>query len=371
MKRLRYIDWFLVLAILPLLAFGLFTMKSLEGHDYYFKRQVLWIFLGFIVMGIFALIDWRSLKSGAFTLLLYGFSIFLLALLVIVGRVTRGAQSWFTLGSTAFEPVEIAKFSLILLLAKYFSGRYVEIALMRHIIISFLYVALPLILVIFQPDAGSAAILFFIWASMILFSGINLRQIMLLILVGVVSISAAWFFVLHPYQKARIIAFLQPEQDPRGSGYHAIQAMIAVGSGRIWGKGVGYGTQSRLNFLPESQTDFIFAAFAEEWGLLGVAFIFLSFALLFWRIIHIALNAPENFPKFVGLGVGFLLLGHILIHVGMNIGLLPITGIGLPFMSYGGSFLLVDMALLGLVESIALRSSIRAYEDKGVLVLTP
>lgn len=370
MKFFRHVDWLLILGVIPLLVFGLFTMKSLSGDDYFFSRQLFWIVIGFSIFVVFMMIDWKSLKSSSVILTLYFSGVGLLVFLSVVGYVTRGAQSWLYLGPAAIEPVELIKFFLILLFAKYFSGRHVEIALSRHIVISFLYLCIPLVLVFLQPDFGSAAILVFIWGNMLLFAGMNARQIGMLLLLGVVAGFIGWFMLLAPYQKTRIVAFLQPEHDPRGSGYHAIQAMIAVGSGGVWGKGVGYGTQSRLHFLPESQTDFIFAAFAEEWGLVGICFVFLSFAVIFWRIIHIAIHAPDNFSKLFGLGFAFLLMGHIIVHIGMNVGFLPITGIGLPFMSYGGSFLVMLMASLGLLESIAIRSSIKAYEDGGSLQLT-
>lgn len=372
MNSLRHADWLLIVSIVPLLIFGLLTMKSLGGDDYFFNRQLLWIGIGFGAMIGVAAMDWRSFKKSSVILTLYAGGVFLLLLLAVVGFVTRGAQSWFYVGSAAVEPVELIKLFLILLFAKYFSGRYVEIALWRHLVISFLYLALPMVLVLLQPDFGSAAILFFIWVCMVFFSGLNMRQIMLLVCAGIAVGFIGWFFLLAPYQKTRIIAFLQPERNPQSSGYHAIQAMIAVGSGGIWGTGVGYGTQSRLNFLPESQTDFMFAAFAEEWGLVGVGFLFIAYGVLFWRIIHISLGAPDNFAKLFGLGVAFLIIGHIAIHVGMNVGLLPITGIGIPFMSYGGSFLVTLMAALGLLESIAMRSSaIKAYGKEDPLILSP
>ncbi len=371
MGQLRHADWLLVAAIVPLFIFGLFTMKSLGGNDYFFNRQLIWIAIGFVVMVLCMFADWRMLKSSSVLLLFYAGGVGLLILLSVIGRVVHGAQSWISLGEATLQPVELVKFFLILLFAKYFSGRHIEIALMRHIVISFLYLLVPLVLILMQPDLGSASILFFIWVCMVLFSGMTLKQIGILSAIGILVALLGWGFLLKPYQRTRIITFLSPESDPRGSGYHAIQAMIAVGSGGVWGKGVGYGTQSRLNFLPESQTDFIFAAFAEEWGLVGVSFIFLSFSLIFWRILRIVIRAPDNFSKLFGLGVTFLMVGHIIINVGMNVGLLPITGIGLPFMSYGGSLLLVLMASLGLLESIAMRSSIKGYADEGSLVPVP
>lgn len=372
MRALRSFDWLLVVSIAPLLVFGLLTMKSLSGDDYFFNRQLIWIVVGFVVLAAFTYIDWRSLKSSFVILTLYGLGVLLLALLAIVGFATRGAQSWFYIGSAAIEPVEPIKFVLVILFAKYFSRRYVEIALWRHIAISFLYLAPPLVLVFLQPDFGSAAILFFLWISMLVFSGLTFRQIVSFAALGSAAALLGWFFLLQPYQKTRIVAFLQPERDPERSGYHAIQAMIAVGSGGVWGKGVGYGTQSRLKFLPESQTDFMFAAFAEEWGLVGVLALFVCLGFLFWRILRISIRAPDNFSKLLGLGVCFLLLGHIVIHIGMNLGLLPITGIGLPFMSYGGSFLVALMAATGILESIALRSSdVKAYSGEEIIVVSP
>lgn len=372
MRLIRRMDWMLIGALVPIFIFGLLTMKSMSGDDYFFQRQLMWIGIGLAAMMGALMIDWRHLKSSVTILALYGLGVGLLILLSLVGLVTKGAQSWFYIGSIALEPVELIKLSLILVFAKYFSGRYVEMALWRHLIISFLYLSVPLVLVFIQPDFGSAAILFFIWISMVLFAGLTSRQLILLILIGVVGGAIGWAFVLKPYQKTRVIAFLQPESDPLKSGYHSIQAMIAVGSGGLWGKGVGYGTQSRLHFLPEHQTDFMFAAFAEEWGLVGVAMLFIFFAIFFWRVIRISVRAPDNFSKLFGLGVCFLLVGHIFIHVGMNLGLLPITGIGMPFMSYGGSFLVTLMAAVGIIQSIAVRSSdIKAYEAHESILLAP
>jgi rod shape determining protein RodA len=372
LRHLRHVDWVLIFAILPILIFGLLTMKSLGDDDYFFNRQIIWIGVGFLIMAITASFDWRELKSSSVILALYAFGVLLLVGLYVMGLTTRGASSWYYFGTTAFEPVELIKLFLILVFAKYFSRRYVEIAMTRHIAISFLYLSVPLVLVFAQPDFGSASILFFIWLSMLVFSGLRLKQVVSFATIGIVIATIGWLFLLAPYQQARIVSFFNPESDPRGSGYHAIQAMIAVGAGGLYGKGVGYGTQSRLNFLPESETDFMFAAFAEEWGLLGVSVLFLAFSLLFWRIMRISRRSPDNFSKLYGLGVSFLLVGHIAIHVGMNLGLLPVTGIGLPFMSYGGSSLIILMASLGVLQSIAIRSSeIKAYEKDDPIGYSP
>ena len=371
LRILRRFDWYLVLPILPIIILGLLTMKSLGGNDYFFNRQLIWVSLGFIAMVGISFIDWRNLKSSVLVLALYAGGVGLLVLLALIGFATRGAQSWFYIGSAAVEPVEIVKFALIVLFAKYFSRRYVEMALYRHLFISFLYMIIPVALVLMQPDLGSASVLVAIWLGMVVFAGLSLRQLLFLSGGAVLAAALGWMFVLAPYQKDRITAFLNPESDPYGSGYHAIQAMIAVGSGGVFGKGVGYGTQSRLNFLPESETDFMFAAFAEEWGLIGVLILMISFGLLFIRIIQVSMRSPDNFSKLFGLGVSFLLISHIIIHIGMNVGLLPITGIGLPFMSYGGSFFLILMASIGVLQSIAMRSdSLKRYGNIDIGALS-
>ncbi len=205
------------------------------------------------------------------------------------------------------------------------------------------------ILVLLQPDFGSAVIIFFLWLGMVLVSGISKKHLFAVFALGIIAFSGLWFYVLQPYQKERIHSFVNPLADVRGTGYHAYQAMIAVGSGQIFGKGVGYGTQSKLRFLPEYQTDFIFASFAEEWGFVGVALLLLVFAILIWRILKNAMYGSTNFEILFGAGIAILFITQFMIHVGMNIGLLPVTGKTLPFMSYGGSHLLTEFAALGIL----------------------
>jgi rod shape determining protein RodA len=204
-------------------------------------------------------------------------------------------------------------------------------------------------LVLLQPDFGGAVIIFFIWLGMTLISGISRRHLLLVLGVGVVIFSLLWSFVFEPYQKARIINFVQPLSDIHGTGYNVYQSTIAVGSGQIFGKGVGFGTQSRLKFLPEYQTDFIFAAFVEEWGFVGAILLFLLLGLIVWRILHIALLGSTNFEILFGVGIAIYFMSHFIINIGMNIGIIPVTGITLPFMSYGGSHLLTEFIGLGIL----------------------
>ena len=211
---------------------------------------------------------------------------------------------------------------------------------------------MPAGLVFLQPDFGSAIIICAIWLGMVAVSGISKKHLLIVFLTALLIFSIGWFFVLKPYQKDRVLTFFDPLRDPKGAGYNAMQSVIAVGSGEILGKGIGYGTQSRLEFLPEHQTDFIFASFAEEWGFLGVLVIFILWGIVIWRILKSAFNTQSNFERLFGIGLAIFLVSHALIHIGMNIGLLPVTGIPLPFMSYGGSNLVTVFAGLGILMAM-------------------
>lgn len=343
------LDWLVLTAVVPLAAAGLVTMNSFTEASYFFDRQLVWLGLGLIIFFGFSLVDWRFLRQSGVVVSLFVAGCVLLALLAILGQTIKGAQSWFTFGSIALQPADFMKLVVILVLAKYFSRRHIEIAYIRHIIVSGVYVLIPFLLVLFQPDFGSAVVLFLLWFGMIVFSGISKKHLFAVLGGAALAFAIAWLFVFAPYQKARIISFIHPLHDIRGSGYNAFQSTIAVGSGQVLGKGVGYGTQSRLRFLPEYETDFIFAAFAEEWGLIGVALFFALFGLLIWRIIKNAMIAETNFETLFGIGLVILFMSHFVINVGMNIGLLPVTGLTLPFVSYGGSHLLAEFMGLGML----------------------
>jgi rod shape determining protein RodA len=276
----------------------------------------------------------------------------MLILLLVVGNITKGAQSWFSFGVFSFQPADIMKLILIFILSKYFSRRHVEIRDIKHIFISGFYALIPFVLVLLQPDFGSAMVIFLIWFGMVLVSGISKTHLLFVFLSGALIFISLWFFVFAPYQKARIVSFINPLADIHDSGYNASQSTIAVGSGQILGKGLGFGTQSRLKFLPEPQTDFIFAAYAEEWGFVGSCFILLLYGLVIWRILRSALIGVSNFEMLFGIGIAIFFMSHILINIGMNLGLLPITGIPLPFMSYGGSHLVTEFAGLGILMSM-------------------
>lgn len=355
--KLRAIDWTLFLSLVILVFFGLITMNTfgLSGSDYFFQRQILWVLVAIAVFFATAFTNWNFLKTNSvFLLIIYFVLVLLLGLLIAVGFAVRGAASWIKVASFNIEPVEIMKPILVLLLAKYFSKRHVEIARFTHLFISAIYAGMPILLVALQPDLGSALVLSVIWVGMSLLSGIRFKHIGALFLFFVCLATISWMFFLYPYQKARIISFLNPGADIRGAGYQAVQSMIAVGSGRIFGKGIGYGTQSRLSFLPEHATDFIFAAFAEEWGLIGVLILLVFFGIVIWRIMRAGIYGESNFEKLYAGGLAILIFFQAVVHVGMNTGLLPITGLGMPFLSYGGSSLVSLFFALGILQSLSL-----------------
>jgi rod shape determining protein RodA len=348
------IDWVLAVCVVPIIAAGLITMKSFgveEGLGV-FGKQLIWVVVGFCIFFIFSKIDFRFLKRTDVVVALFAFFCGLLLLLFILGHTAKGAQSWFDFGGFSFQPSDMMKIVVIIILAKYFSRRHVEIAHMKHIFISALYAFIPFTLVFLQPDFGSAIIILFIWFGMALISGISRKHLIIVCMLGLVAFGSLWLFVFQPYQKARILNFVHPLRDIRGTGYNAYQSVIAVGSGEFLGKGIGHGTQSHLQFLPEYETDFIFAAFAEEWGFLGAIILLIFYAVLLWRVLDTALHGSSNFEILFGIGFAIFIMSHILINIGMNIGLMPVTGITLPFMSYGGSHLVAEFMALGILSSM-------------------
>lgn len=352
---LKKIDWLLLLFVLPISIGGILTMKSfipLDGQPDFFSKQIILLCISLIAFFVFAYIDFRFLKRSDILFILFCVFCGILLLLFVLGSTTKGATSWFSFGGFSFQPVDMMKLVVVLVLAKYFSRRHVEIKNIKHILISGFYAFVPFVLVFLQPDFGSAMIIFFIWLGMVLVAGISKRHLLFIAGICALAFIVLWTSVFAPYQKARIATFLNPLSDIRGAGYNAYQSTVAVGSGQFFGKGLGFGTQSRLKFLPEYQTDFIFAAFSEEWGFVGSLVILILFVLVFWRILQIALVASSNFEMLFGIGLAIYFMSHIVINIGMNLGIMPVTGIPLPFMSYGGSHLLTEFIALGMLMNM-------------------
>ncbi len=357
-----FFDWTLLLPATTLSLLGILTISTFGGGSSLAPRQLTWLALALCVYLGLSTFDMRFIRRTSVVMVLYSVAFVLLASLILFVEPILGARAWFSLGSISFQPADLAKLSLITLLAKYLSRRHVEIGDFRHIIVSGAYALTLILLVLIEPDMGNAIIIGILWLGMMLVSGISKKHLAVLGLLSLVVASVFWFEGLKPYQRARIVSFVNPAADIHGSGYSAYQAKIAVGSGELFGKGVGYGTQSKLRFLPEYQTDFIFAAFAEEWGFVGVVLLLSMYALLFARLAQIARTAASNFDAFFTLGILILLAAHVAIHTGINLGLLPVTGTTIPFMSSGGSHLMLEFAALGIITSLARHSRASARD---------
>lgn len=348
-------DYILFISALVLSSIGLLSLFSTSryGQTNFFTRQLLWLALGVAIFFIFSSIDYRFFKVHfSPVLILYLLGILGLTFVYIFGSSVRGAQSWITLGPLNIEPVEPLKIILILILSKYFLERHVEIYHIKHIIISGIYVLLPATLVIIQPDLGSFLVLMFIWMGMIIISGIRLRHFLILVLIAIILVSLSWSFFLVDYQKDRILTFINPQLDPYGAGYNSIQSLVAIGSGGMLGKGIGNGTQSQLGFLPEAHTDFIFASIVEELGLVTAIAILSLYALIFFRIMKIIQKASDNLGRLIAIGVAIMIFVQISLNISMTLGLVPITGLTLPLISYGGSSLITTFLALGILNSI-------------------
>jgi len=358
----KRVDWLIFIPAVLISLLGLVTMNSFSSEEVFFHKQIIWLTISVFLFFVANYFDWRFLYKTRVLVTIYLVCVAFLILLFSLGFVVHGAQSWFSFGGFAMQPSDPAKIATILILAKYFSRRHIEIADVRHVITSGVYAFIVAALVFLQPDFGSAVVIFGIWFGMVMLSGISKKH--MLFVVGIVAVLGfiMWSFVFEPYQKARIVTFLSPLSDVQGAGYNAYQSTIAVGSGNILGKGIGLGSQSKLLFLPEYQTDFIFAAFAEEWGFVG-SFILLALVLfLLIRIVENSKKFNNNFETLFGLGVVVLFSIHILIHTGMNMGLLPVTGIVFPLMSYGGSHLVTEFFTLGVISSMSRRSVVKSID---------
>jgi len=349
------IDWYLLLPSVFLVLLGISVLYNFNSENLFAERQSIWLAISVVIFILFSQLDYSFLKNSRFLMTLFFVTFASLIAVLALGESVKGAQSRFYVFGLAIQPADPAALVLIAFLAKYFSRRHMQIAYIKHILLSGIYALMFFLPVAAQPDLGSALMIASVWFFIILLSGISKKHLALL-LSGVLTFAGlAWVFILKDYQKDRILIFLDPLKDLYGAGYNAYQSLVAVGSGQLLGKGIGAGTQSSLHFLPEYQTDFIFAAFAEEWGFLGSIILFALFFALIFRIIYIGVKSQDNFVRLFSIGAGALFLTHFIVNIGMNIGLLPITGITLPFFSYGGSHLITEFMILGFLSSMSRR----------------
>lgn len=357
-QQLGRFDWILMFATLVLFAFGLSAIYSVElsreSADFLFVRKHLIAFaLGFVGLTIMANANYLQLRNLGRALYVIG--ILLMVGVLFFGTELQGTTGWFIIFGVSFQPVEFMKVALAVELARYFGEHARRRFGWKEIISSGLLVAVPAGLTILQPDLGSAVLLIGMWMVVIFFAGIKMRHVAVLAAVMAVMIAISWAFLLQPYQRDRVEVFLNPESDPLASGYNITQARIAIGSGQLFGRGLGFGSQSQLKFLPESQTDFVFAVIAEELGFLGVLVVLASIGVLLWRILLVAQRSRDHFSTFLAISVFGILFVQITVNIGVNLGIMPATGVALPFVSYGGTSLLVSLLMIGVIQSIAVR----------------
>ena len=359
MKFLGFLKKFDLALILPaffLTFFGILSVysSSLSSRDFLnFKKQIIFFAISIIFVVFLSFLDLRFLRTNSyFVLSLYLLSIIALFLVLCFGTEMRGVKGWFKIGSFFVDPVSFSVIILIIILSKYFSTRHIELQRFRIILFSALYMIVPVGLILLQPDLGSSLCLVLAWLGIVIFSGIKMRHFLVLTLIFLIIFTLGWRFFLRDYQKQRILAFLNPKIDKGGISWSVNQSKIAIGSGGIWGKGIGKGSQTQYGFLPEPQTDFIFSAIAEETGFFGVFCLLAVFLFLFSRIIKVAFLAKNNLTRLFAVGFSFLILSQSFINIGMCLGLFPIVGIPLPFVSYGGSQLLAFYCGLGILLSL-------------------
>lgn len=348
----------LVVALGGIVLFGLTALYSIglgRPDAGYLERQATALSIGLVLMVIVSLVNYRTVKN--FTIPLYIATVIVLAAVLFFGEKVRGTRGWFFVGSFGFQPVELAKPVLILALARYFSVWTRQVGRIRTFLVSAAIIALPVGLILLQPDFGSAVIVFAIWFSMVIARGIPKRLLLSLAVLCAVGMMGAWLFLFQDYQKERIQSFLFPRSDTSGAGYNVRQALIAIGGGQVLGAGIGAGSGSQLRFLPEAQTDFIFAVIAEELGFVGVLSLLLLWTLLFYRLVSILRKTTDDFAAFIVFGSLIIFFMQFVITVGGNLGLIPITGLVLPFISYGGSALVASFTLVGLIQSIRIHSA--------------
>lgn len=355
---LKKLDWIIIAAVGLLLVIGLVVLystsikvnQSIATFDA--SKQFIYVIIGLVLLFVFALLDYRVLKN--YSLFLYILMIVMLLAVQFFGKSALGATRWISIGFFQLQPSEFAKLIMIIVLAKFFANNYDRSNELKYLMISLLYLLIPALMVMAQPDLGTALVIIVIWLSMVLVSKINKIYILGGFL-GFVILIPMIIPRLKPYQRNRLNSLINPASDPLGTGYNVNQSMITVGSGRIFGQGLSSGSQSQLNFLPSQNTDFIFAVIAEKLGFLGSGLIIGLYTLLFIKIILILKKCSDRFATFLIIGIVSMMIFHVVINIGMNLGIMPVTGIPLPFISVGGSVMMVSMICIGIVQSIITR----------------
>lgn len=353
----RKFDWWIFFSVFFLSVFSLLALYSLTvlgSMDITtFYKQLFFIILGFSILIFFASLNYNSWK--VYNRYLYLIAIVALLSVLFFGRTINGTTGWFYIFGFGIQPVEYVKIVLIISLSNYFSRNINLLPAWRIFLESAFMTFIFVGLVLLQPDTGSALVLVGIWLVYLLVGGIPWKYLLFIFISGIIFVFIAWGFLLADYQKDRLLVFMDPSIDPLGAGYNIEQSMIAIGSGQLLGRGVGLGSQSQLRFIPERSTDFILAVLGEEFGLLGIVLLLLLWAVIFWRLFRLANLASNNFSYLLVSGIAALFFIHVLVNMGMNLGVMPVVGLSLPFISQGGSFLLISFLLIGIVENISIK----------------
>lgn len=353
---LRTLDKPLLFSALALAMFGTLMVYSATRADtpstYYLKRQLVYVLLALVVMFVGAGFDYRKIMP--YSKIIYGATVFLLVIVFLFPE-TGGAHRWITLGFFDFQPSEVAKLAVILTLATFMADRRMEIGANVDFLKALGITAVPMTLIFLEPDLGIMLSIFVIMVGMLLVGGVRARQ-MAVLGVGTLAVVAAsiWLGLLKTYQLNRLLVFIRPDIDPLQSGYNLMQSKIAIGSGQLLGKGLFHGTQTNLKFIPAHHTDFIFSVVGEEFGFIGAILLLAIFAILIWRAFKIAITARDPFGTMVAVGIIVMFISQIIVNVGMTMGIMPVTGITLPFISYGGSSLIVNFLCVGLLLNIGM-----------------
>lgn len=343
-----------LLIVISLVMIGSATHVNTPSDDryWYVERQGIFALINVVIIFVMLNFDYRTLGKAATTL--YGINLLMLLAVMFIGQSALGAQRWIQIGPISLQPSEFSKLIMIIALADMLDKKKGQLYSFRDLIPIFLYVGIPFLLVMKQPDLGTSLVFLAILFGMIFVAGIRTKHLMIIFGAGLAFMPIFWHF-LKDYQKKRLTVFIDPNVDPLGSGYHIIQSKIAIGSGMLLGKGLFGGTQSQLNFLPENHTDFIFAVIGEELGFIGSVLILFLYFILLYRGIKIAGSARDNFGTLLATGITSMLAFHLLVNVGMTAGIMPVTGIPLPFMSYGVSALTTNMISIGILLNIYMR----------------
>ncbi len=355
-EELKKFNWNMLLLQLILFGVGMWNLISATGVEDksmgLYKTQLLWFGIGMALTALILLMHYSVLSRLAY--FIYFANVLLLAAVLVAGKANLGAKRWIGFGGLRIQPSEFMKISMVICLAKYFeSDRTVGGYGLKDLLLPTLLVAVPAALIMLQPDLGTAMIILLTYGSMMLFIRIKPQTLVILATIAAVTMPLAYKFALKPYQRQRIITFIDPMSDPKGSGYNSIQSMIAVGSGQLFGKGYRQGTQSQLNFLPEHHTDFIFSVFSEEHGFIGCILLVVLYMIFLFNGLSVAYQSHDKFGVLLTLGIMTIFFWHIFVNMGMVMGMLPIVGVPLPFLSYGGSSLMTSIIGVAIITNVA------------------